>query len=227
MYLFSFGCSLIFGTDLPDDGKHDPWPVPSSLTWPALLAKNLGLTYLCRAKGGSGNLCVLDRVMRNACLYPDSIFVIGWTYIDRFDYSNPRGTHFGNGVDDYLTLRPAEENDLEQIYYRRLHSEYKDKLTSLLYIKTAIDFLQRSNIPFIMTCIDDILFCEKYYASAPVLELQKDVKPYIVDFEGRNFVDWSRYQGFEISPTGHPLDRAHAAAADLMAPKIDAILHKV
>ena len=226
MRLLSFGCSLIFGTDLADDGASDPWPRASKLTWPALLADRFDLDYQTRAKGGSGNLCILDRVMRNASMFSDAIFVIGWTYTERFDYSDPRGIHFGKGRNDYLTLRPSEENDLEKIYFRELHSEYKDKLTNLIYIKTAIDFLQRLHIPFIMTSIDDILLCEKWHAPTPVLELQQNIRPYISDFEGRNFVDWSRHRGFKISPTGHPLEEAHAAAADLMAPSIDAILHR-
>ena len=226
MHLISFGCSLIEGTDLADADTSNPWPRPSRLTWPALLANRFNLDYEPKAKGGSGNLCILDRVMRDANTCPDSICVIGWTFTDRFDYSHPAGQHFGAGPDDYLTLRPSDDSDLERFYYRNLHSEYKDKLTNLIYIKTAIDFLQQHSIKFVMTAVDDTLFCEKWHAPTPVLELQKSVIPYISDFEGRNFVDWSRHCGFDISASGHPLDQAHAAAADLMAPAIDAILHK-
>jgi hypothetical protein len=226
MHLISFGCSLILGTDLSDDGRYGPWSRASKLSWPALLADQFQMEYACRAKGGSGNLCILDRVLQLACMFKDTIFVIGWTYIDRFDYSHPKGRHFAGSADDYLTLRPAEENDLEKIYYRQLHSEYKDKFTSLIYIKTAIDFLEKLQVPFVMTCVDDTLFDKRWHASPAVLELQQMVKPYISDFEGRNFVDWSRHRGFDISATGHPLEEAHAAAADLMAPVIDAILRK-
>lgn len=226
MNLLSFGCSLILGTDLSDDGKHGPWSKASNLTWPALLAGRYNLPYNCRARGGSGNLCILDRVLGNAVNFHDTIFVIGWTYIDRFDYSYPNGKHFGGSHMDYLTLRPAEENDLEKIYYRHLHSDYRDKLTNLIYIKTAIDFLQQREIPFVMTCVDDSLFGEKWHASPHICELQQMIKPHITYFEGRNFVDWSRHRGFDVSATGHPLEEAHRTAAELVAPAIDAILRR-
>lgn len=226
MNLWTFGCSLMFGTDLQDDNRHGAWSKASRLTWPALLANRFDLEYQTKAKGGSGNLCILDRMMQAACLFPDSIFVVGWTYIDRFDYSRPGGRHFNGGQEDYLTLRPAENNELEKFYFANFQSEYKDKLTNLIYIKTAIDFLNAQKIPFLMTAIDDLLFCEKWHAPPSVIKLQQAIRPYISDFEGKNFIDWSRRRGFQISQTGHPLEEAHAAAADLMAPAIDAILRR-
>ena len=155
-----------------------------------------------------------------------SLMIINWTMIDRFDYSNPKGMHYHNGDIDYVTLTPGNHNEESEFYFKKIHSEYRDKLTSLLYIKTAIDVLKKRNTRFIMTCLDDLLFCQKWHAPPHVIELQQEIRPHIVDFEGMNFLDWARHKNFAIGPGGHPLDQAHAAAAELMWPAIDAILHR-
>jgi hypothetical protein len=98
------------------------------------------------------------------------------------------------------------------VYYRELHSQYRDTLTNLIYIKTAIDTLHQKNIKFIMTYIDELLF-EVSSASTPaVSELQNFIQPYMTKFEGKTFLDFSRQRGFVISPTMHPLEPAHQAA---------------
>jgi hypothetical protein len=227
MKFTSFGCSFVFGTDLPDQTDLEKWPRFSHLTWPSLVSRNLEINYWSRSQGGIGNLCILNRVLDAIYLSPEDFFIISWTFIDRFDYSHPSGAHFGNGLDDYLTLLPSDDsNKNSEHYFKHLHSEHKDKFINLMYIKTAVDFLKNYKIPFVMTCVDDTLFCQKWHAPPYVVRLQDQIRPYMYNFEGRNFVDWSRHKGFDISPTGHPLCEAHAAAAEIMTPIIDAILRK-
>lgn len=225
MKLISFGCSLVFGTDLADDGRDQPFPRPSRLTWPALLAEKFGLEYECRAYGGRGNVCILDRLMQEIDQTSEALFVIQWTFIDRFDYSDPNGKHFGKGPRDWSCILPGTQGDLAELYYRDLHSEYRDKLVSLAYMQLAIHSLEKKNCRYLMTCVDDLIWCDRWHSSPGMISSQQSIKPHVHDFEGRNFLDWSRYQGFEISPSGHPLAQAHAAAAKLLIPKIDAILH--
>ena len=43
--------------------------------------------------------------------------------------------------------------------------------------------------------------------------LQEQVLPYIVDFEGMSFLEWSKHNSFELGPHGHPLEKAHIEAA--------------
>jgi hypothetical protein len=225
MQITSFGCSLTFGTELADDGSGLPLPTPSKLTWPALIARAVGENYLCRAHGGSGNLLVLDRVLTRCSYWPDEFFIINWTFVDRFDYSDPAGQHFDNGINDYLTARPGESDAVSEFYFRNMHSEYKDKLTNLIYIKTAIDHLIKLESKFLMTAIDPTIFCQRWHAPPHVVKLQNEIRPYIHDFEGRNFLDWSRYRGFEITAAGHPLEESHAAAAELMLPRVQDFLN--
>jgi hypothetical protein len=223
--LISFGCSFIWGTDLPDYRSDDFLRGYSNLTWPALLAKKFGLEYFSRAQGGLGNLSITDRVCCYANLFSDDLVIINWTFIDRFDYSNPLGAHFNNGTQDFIACCPGNNDDVSEFYFRNLHSEYRDKLTALMYIKTCLDYLLSKNVPFIMTAVDDLLWCQQWHAPDLIRELQQQIRPYIHDFEGKNFLEWSRNKGFKFSDHGHPLEEAHIAAADLMVPLVHDLLN--
>lgn len=223
MRLQSFGCSFIFGSDLADDGRHLEHPTPSNLTWPALVAKQLGLEYVCHARPGAGNLQIAERVLTKMVGSADSLFVIGWTWIDRFDYTNSTITNdpILARWDNWRTIMPMDERPLAQTYYRGLHSEYRDKLTSLMNIKLVIDTLNQRGIKFIMTYMDHLLFDAKWNHTPAVIELQNYVRPYMLDFEGQNFLEWSRQRGYPISATLHPLEPAHEAASLLMSQAFD------
>lgn len=220
MKIKSFGCSFIFGTDLHDDGRHDPFPRPSKFTWPALLAQQLELGYSCYARGGSGNLQILEAVLNHAATNERDLFVIGWTWIDRFDYVD---RDVGDQV-KWCTIRPTSDDKTSDYYFRNIHSQYRDKLSSLIYIQTAIDVLTQKNIPFVMTCMDEIIFEKKWHATPTITDLQSRIEPCISTFDGNNFLGWSRDNGFEISATWHPLEAAHASAAELMLPVAQAAI---
>ena len=91
MKLTSYGDSFIFGTDLADAEMIPNTPgTPSQHTWPALLARHLEYQYRCRAYPGCGNLLVAERIFLdiNQLAQEKPIVVVGWTWIDRFDYNN-------------------------------------------------------------------------------------------------------------------------------------------
>ena len=221
MILKSFGCSFIFGSDLADEDVGEPYTLSSQLTWPSLLAKDFGYTYQCHARPGSGNLRILEKILTQASVSTaDDLFVIGWSWIDRFDYTvdlTGRDHIYdlaGNNV--WRTVRPINSNNIAQVYYRDLHSEFRDKFTALVNIKIAIDTLQQKNIPFIMTYMDELLFETAWHVSPAVTDLQNYVKPHMTQFENKTFLDFSKEKGFPISETLHPLEAAHQAAFELI-----------
>ncbi len=232
MKLKSFGCSFIFGTDLSDE-IIAPGNFASKLTWPALIAKELDLEYECYAKPGSGNLCCLEKIIEQASISTDSdIFVIGWSWIDRFDYfdsnCDPSALPTARDSNDYhikwKTILPVDNTDESKFYYRNLHSEYKDKLVSLIYIKSAIDILKQKKIPFLMTCMDSLMFDNKWNSNSAILDSQNYVSPYMNYFENQTFLDWSLSKKFPISKTLHPLELAHSVAANIMIPVVRSTL---
>ena len=218
MKLKSFGCSFIFGTDLADDGTNLPIPVDSNLTWPARLASAFNYDYECYARPGSGNLQITEQILTHSASTDSAFFVIGWTWIDRFDFASssisndPLLSRWTN----WQTLMPVDDSELAHAYYRGLHSEFRDKLVSLINIKLVIDTLNQKRIPFLMTYMDELLFDQRWNHTPAVVELQNFIKPYMTQFEEKTFLDWSISKGFAISPTLHPLDTAHTVAADYM-----------
>lgn len=201
----SFGCSFFYGSDLSDSQYK-----PSNLTWPALIAQHKNSEYCCYAKPGNGNLFILNSILEQPVA--NDLFLINWTWIDRCDYIDTQ-------TETWDALRPAEDTELEKFYFKHLHSQYKDMLTNLGYIKLAIDYLQEKQIKFVMTYMDYLLFepvNPNWHNPMPITYLQNKIRPHLVDFAGYNFLDWSKNNGYQVSKRWHPLDQAHAAAAQFM-----------
>lgn len=218
MKITSYGDSFIFGIDMTDaEMIPDTAGTPSRHTWPALIAQQLGWPYRCRAYPGCGNLLIAERLLLNIdqLLEDKSTVVVGWTWIDRFDYNNI------SKKDSWETIRPVDQTAVATTYYRDLHSEYRDKLTSLMTIKLTIDTLKQNNIPFVMTYMDELLFDQRWHTSRSIEFLQNYVQPYMTTFDGLTFLDWSRQNGYPIGPGGHPIEAAHLAAVDHMIKQFD------
>ena len=206
MMLTSYGCSFMFGTDLADSEMIPNTPGrPSQHTWPALLAQRLELSYQCRAYPGCGNLLIAERILLD--LQQENFACNSLLVSDRFDYND------AGKKDNWNTLRPSETHPLNEMYYKNFHSEYRDKLTSLMTMLLIIDLLQDKNIPFLMTCMDDVIFDRQWHASASIQTLQDQVEPHIIKFDNMNFLSWSQNNQFAISTALHPLEQAHEAAA--------------
>ena len=214
MKLKSFGCSFIFGSELQDNVLAGSDDLPSCLTWPAHLAQHLDREYICHARPGAGNLQILENILnQSATSDSKDLFVIGWSWIDRFDYVNTNNKWLGT---PWSTIRPVDNTEIAKIYYRELHSEYSDKFTSLSYVKLAIDSLRQKNIPFIMTHTDTLMFDQRWHITPAIDELQHYVKSYMTMFDGLTFLEWSRKNKYPESAQWHPLESAHRAAADLI-----------
>ena len=210
--LRSYGCSFIYGTDLADCVQEGPNATASNVTWPALLAKRANLNYICNAIGGSGNLHILEKLLRDVTSNPRDFYVVQWSWVDRFDYTD---TDFDRN-DHWYTLTPTNNSDVAHTYYKKLHSEVKDKFSSLVYISTAISALTAQRTPFIMTCMDDLVFDSRWNAPDSTRHLQHSTHPYISRFGNKTFLDFSKANKFPISKTLHPLEDAHTAAASEM-----------
>jgi hypothetical protein len=209
MKLKSFGCSFVWGSEMADAE-----PYPSQRSWPALLAQHLNLPYQCMARPGGGNLLIAEQVLNHVALpgagdrlMSPAVFVINWTFIDRFDYTTAVEARWD-------TIRPGGSWDgqesLAEHYYRNLHSQYRDKLTTLMHIKLCIDSLQQAGHEFIMTYMDELILETKWHTSPAVLRLQEYIRPHLRQFDGRNMLDYSRDRGHDFGHQAHPLESAHA-----------------
>jgi hypothetical protein len=198
MKIKAFGCSFIWGSELSDEVSEHRF---SDLTWPALLAKKLELQYECFARPGIGNLYIADQVISQAINTVDpALFVINWTYIDRFDYISQN---------TWNSILPKDQTDLGKFYYCNLHSEFRDKLTNLLQIHSVINLLKSKNISFIMTNIDPIILDQTWNVTPAVMELQRYVNDHLTKFDQTDFLTWAKDRGHKFSAMGHLLDLGH------------------
>jgi hypothetical protein len=89
--------------------------------------------------------------------------------------------------------------------------------------------MRERQIDFVMTYMDHNMLEHidpNWHDPKYVSVMQSKIKNFLLNFDGKNFLDWSRDRGFAISENWHPLEDAHQAAADLMLPRIDAILRR-
>ena len=95
---------------------------------------------------------------------------------------------------------------------------------TLMTIKLVIDTLKQHNQKFIMTYMDDLIFETEWHTTPAIITLQNYIKPYLTTFEGLTFVEWCRKNRYPITEQGHPLEAAHAAAAEYI---LQLGIHKV
>jgi len=215
MILGAFGDSFLHGSDL-SDCPDEYWPGKgrphSQLTWPALIAKSLNLQYRCYADPGIGNARIAQTVLEAVHNYSNQcVYIINWTWIERFDFYNLQGSDGGQGWD---TTLPSQSNEYSKQYYKIFHSELNDKITSLGSIYQALMALQTHGCKFIMTYMDDLMLDTKYHCPDNVQFLQNQIQPFLTNFDNNNFLEWSKANGFPISKGWHPLEQAHQKAAE-------------
>ncbi len=222
MKIKSFGCSFIYGSELDDDYPvYGNFRDQSKLTWPSLLAQTFDLEYECYAYPGQGNFKILCDLITQASLDDPAVMIINWTWIDRFDYVD--------NFEKWSTIRPSGNCSVANYYYRNLHSQLHDMLRSIYHINTAVDFLRERQMPFVMTYMDyDILtpIDPNWHDPRYCEIMQNKIARYLHDFDGKNFLDWSKSNGFAISDAGHPLEQAHQAAARHFADPVWTLLQE-
>jgi len=187
----------------------------SNYTWPARVAELLHCDYECYAIGGIGNQWISWKTANK--LEQDTLVIVNWTWFERFDYVE-------TGIDVWRSTHPRYEDKLNHFFYRNLDNDIWNLHRNLQQMHSAISLLKQNNVNFIMTCLDSA------YSSCfhtlrpsgsdtfthwenPIANLQAQVVPYILDFHGMSFLEWSKYKNFKFGSNGHPLEKAHTEAA--------------
>jgi hypothetical protein len=200
--LIAFGDSFTWGTDLADS---KPVSIPSQNTWPALLARHLGLEYICNAVEGASNKTIVREFFN---YYPnlkeDDTVIINWTWIDRWDYYDG---------DKWHILRPSENSSsFHKIYYKYFQSELWDKFESLKDIVLVHNLLEKLNIKYYATCVDKLVIDKTFHNPVYVNSLIDEICNTLLWFDNKGFYQWAKDNNFKISETWHPLEEAHHAA---------------
>jgi hypothetical protein len=220
----AFGDSFTRGDELADCPADLPFRYSQS-TWPALIAKSLNCDYKCCAIGGRGNQWISWQVASR--IKQDTLYIVNWSWFERFDYVDV-------ATDEWITTHPRHEDKLDHYFYRNLDSDIWNLHRNLQQIHSTISLLKQNNVNFIMTCLDTH-YSLTYHDMRPpgsntvwtnaVSNLQEQIIPNIVDFEDMSFLEWSKHNSFELGPTGHPLEKAHAEAANYILDKCNKYLY--
>ena len=207
MKLKSFGCSFIWGSELPD--VQIPGVGASQLTWPSLLSCELNMLYECHAWPGRGNFWIANQVLDQLATNEPALYVINWTWIDRFDFVDL------NNKGHWETLRPGKRNHPHgDFYYRNLHSELCDKLHDLQLIKLVTLELLAAGQPFIMCYMDDLIFDQRWHTTPSMIKQQEFTKPLMLhwgikDHDPMNWCGWAVQQGHPVTASNHLLESGH------------------
>jgi len=222
--IIGFGDSFIFGSEIP--GNED-----GSLGWPAIAAKSIGSMYETSAVPGCGN----DAIARQIYSYfsrntiDNTLAVINWTWSQRWDF-------YIVAHETWITLGPTcvpekLKHLVESTESHRLVNFYQDyanssllwnKMRNLQTIFGVQQYMKIRGIKNIQTYMDYHLFDTQWHAPDYVQTLQDLIKPTMLDWNGKNFVDWCRDQGHEITDIGnHPLLTAHQDAANFWKDRYD------
>ena len=227
--IVAFGDSFTRGDELadcPTQSVDNSFSAHMTKTWTALIAKSLNCDYACWATGGVGNQFISWQVCSQ--IKKDAVFIVNWTWFERFDYVDVL-------TDRWTTTHPRHADKLDHYFYRNLDNDVWNLYRNLQQIHSTISLLKQNNINFIMTCLDP-QYSLAYYDLRPpeikrsrwtnaILNLQEQILPHIVDFDGMNFLEWSKHNSFELGPNGHPLEHAHSKAANYILDKCNKYLY--
>jgi len=225
--VISFGDSFTWGNDLNDCKEYTgeaEWEEfcnsYSKKTWSALLANYFSAEYTCLAVAGSSNQTILRDILNQLDNITSQDFVIvNWSWIDRWDF-------YDIDIERWITVRPMGlslsnplvnqnyklNNEYQKIYYTYFQSELWDKLESLKAISIAIDFLEKYNIKYFMTCVDPLIIDEQFHYDSVIKLLINNIKDKLFWFDRKGFYHWSKENKYPISDLWHPLEEAHQAA---------------
>jgi hypothetical protein len=230
--LTAFGDSFIFGSDLndcnADFGIYEN--SGSKLVWPCLLANKLSVDCDIFAQPGCSNQVIADDVFRVIADKQDTtIYLINWTWIDRFSFHGPK-PYFDRmprciKPDVWSTVTPTQNSSEAITYYKHYHSEFGDKIQNLQTIYAVIKILQQYKCKFLMTYLDELLLDQTYHAPTSVQLLQENVQPFLQNYNGSNFLQWSKSQNLPISDNWHPLEESHQKAAEYWLPTVKHLLN--
>jgi hypothetical protein len=213
----SFGDSFIYGSELPDNNDG------TLGSWPSLISQKINCRYECYARPGVGNEQIAQQVYSYINNNPidKTVFVINWTWISRWDIhllpTNQWTTLGPTCVPQKLesSLGHWRSAQLIKLFKGPLNSLVAHKYRSLQAIHGVHSLLNKLGAATIVSNMDADIFDRQWHVTPFINLLQNELEKDMLYFEGKNFLDWSRDRGYEITSAWHPLVDAHNAASEL------------
>ena len=215
--LIAGGDSFTWGNELPDCDESRF----SRLSWSALLAERLSMTYNCVAEGGASNQTIARKVME-AVDSDTKMVAIMWTFPVRHELSlrQDHATVLGK---PYLNISPwhatCTDRDVTGLaidryayHLMQLASHEHHEQQSMLSIYALQNFLRARNIPYVFHSSTVQLY--EMMDKNTLLAREIRSEDWFRNREG--FYDWSKARGYEMSELGHPVAQAHRDWIDVV-----------
>lgn len=163
--LISFGDSFILGNELID---FETAEVPYSYkTFPALMAKQANIEYLCLAKAAASNQYIAHKILD----YPfvnNELCIVQWTYSSRFGIPLEHSYELkNNSIINWFDMRPHQIDEHEQVphalsklsqdFYKQVDIGTFGLFQSELCVSYCANYLHDKKVPYIFLCLDDDL----------------------------------------------------------------------
>jgi len=230
MIIVAGGDSFIWGSELADSphGGKDGY---SRSTYPALLAKQANIDYVCAAYPGNANQAI-SRMAINSC-DKDSFLFVTWTYPQRAEFM------FNDEWKSINSWHTAEK-EFSKHYFNHINSEYFELYSTLKEILFLQQYCKINHIPYLFMTVDNHFYQTENYNRGSNFELKKlytqiDWQSWFFFSAGkganetqapRGFYQWAIENKYSIGTYGHPLEKAHEDAALLIKEKFDEMVKK-
>ena len=236
--LVAGGDSFIYGSELRDCIDSQGREQVSHLTYPALIAKETNMEYVCVARPGYSNAAI-RRTVIDACeqnsdvdlvivswsfsgryefrINKDWTQVSSWTALDdikeiekKFQFNNP--IVLQHHADQLATAKQSGLSDFAKWLYTNTDyvAEVYDTLSNVVMLQ---QYLTLNNIPYIFTAADrksiDVVIDDE-----SVKSLQKQLNNLWGWFDNKGFYTWAQDMNFPFATT-HPREEAHIEAAHI------------
>lgn len=271
MILLAGGDSFIYGAELKDQLSG-----PSMSTYPALLAKQNNMGYICAAWSGNANNAITRMIISTCEQLKEKkekiAALVTWTFVNRYEFRFNYNTrqkispwysiNAWSVLDDLDKIEQEFKSKNEQILnFQKQHidttkqtgiaefaklffkhvgnNEYYELYSSLKEILFLQLYFKQNNIPYLFVPADNVFF------KHPNFERQQDIfldslykqidwnKWFFFDSgtkpnetkHPRGFYQWAAENKYQMGTT-HPLEDAHAAAAELIKDKFNELVKK-
>ena len=197
--VISFGASITYGSELPDQ----------SYTWSSIIAQKMGLDYLCLAKENAANSGIARAIISNMDQYSNDLILAMWTSSTRYEF---------RVGDSWENVSPwSEQTGFVRDWYRGPGGlEYTEVVTTMKEIILASQFLDRMQLPYTFVLDNDELRTSHTWTLPDeYIQSLKALMPWdhIVWFEDTGFLEWCQQKKYSFVNT-HPGIEAHQRAAE-------------
>ena len=230
MIIVAGGDSFIWGSELADSPHGGKYGYSRS-TYPALLAKQANIDYVCAAYPGNANQAI-SRMAINSCSKDPFLFVT-WTYPQRAEFM------FN---DEWKSINSwhTTEKEFSKHYFNHTNSEYFELYSTLKEILFLQQYCRLNHIPYLFMTADNHFYQTENYHRRSNFELknlytQIDWQSWFFFPAGnqanetqapRGFYQWAIENKYSIGADGHPLEDAHRDAALLIKEKFNELVKK-